>query len=247
MAPEATVVIHLDDVHIEYKVFVDSRMTLRRLVSQRFSGREPTVVHAVKGVSNTIYEGEIVGIVGSNGAGKSTLLSAIAGLLPATSGAIRVRSHPTLLGVSAALKPDLSGYRNIVVGGLAMGLKMAEVRERMDAIADFTELGDALARPMRTYSSGMRSRLVFSIATIRTPEILLIDEALAVGDKKFRAKSLARVRAMQAEASTILMITHNLEEVRKTCTRALWLDQGILRMDGDVETVLQAYEDDGSA
>ncbi len=242
MAVDAPVAIHLDDVHIEYKVFADSRLTLRRLVSQRFSGRESTTVHAVKGVSNTIYEGEIVGIVGSNGSGKSTLLSAIAGLLPATSGAIRVRSQPTLLGVNAALKPELSGHRNIVVGGLAMGLKMAEVRSHMDAIAEFTELGEALNRPLRTYSSGMRARLAFSIATIVTPEILLIDEALAVGDKKFRAKSLARVREMQADAGTILMVTHNLDEVRKTCNRALWLDQGVLQMDGEVDEVLEAYE-----
>ena len=244
MAADGPVAIHLDDVHIEYKVYADSRLTMRRLVSQRFSGRESTVVHAVKGVSSIISEGEIVGIVGSNGSGKSTLLSAIAGLVPATSGSIRVRAQPTLLGVNAALKPELSGNRNIVVGGLAMGLKLAEVQAHMDDIAEFTELGQALDRPLRTYSSGMRARLAFSIATIRTPEILLIDEALAVGDKKFRAKSLARVREMQAEAGTIVMVTHNLDEVRKTCTRAVWLDQGVLRMDGEVEPVLEAYESD---
>ena len=244
MAADGPVAIHLDDVHIEYKVYADSRLTMRRLVSQRFSGRESTVVHAVKGVSSTISEGEIVGIVGSNGSGKSTLLSAIAGLVPATSGSIRVRAQPTLLGVNAALKPELSGHRNIVVGGLAMGLKLTEVWAHMDDIAEFTELGEALDRPLRTYSSGMRARLAFSIATIRTPEILLIDEALAVGDKKFRAKSLARVREMQAEAGTIVMVTHNLDEVRKTCTRAVWLDQGILRMNGEVDPVLEAYESD---
>ena len=199
-------------------------------------------VHALKGISNIIREGEIVGIVGSNGSGKSTLLSVIAGLIPPTEGSILVASQPALLGVNAALKPELSGHRNIEIGALAMGLKMNEISEELERIKDFTELGEALSRPMRTYSSGMRSRLAFSIATVKTPEILLIDEALAVGDKKFREKSLSRIREMQEEAGTIVMVSHNLGEIRKTCSRALWIDNGVLREDGEVSEVLSAYE-----
>ena len=246
MAPDiAPVSIEISDLVVDYRVFADTGMTLRRMVSQRFSGRESTVVHAIRGLSNTVREGEVLGIIGSNGSGKSTLLSTIAGLLPPTSGTVGVSSQPALLGVSAVLKPDLSGNRNIVVGGLAMGLSMAEVRESMDAVAEFTGLGDALARPLRTYSSGMRARLAFSIATIRTPEILLIDEALAVGDRDFREKSLARVREMQQEAGTIVMVTHNLDEIRTSCTRVLWLDQGQVRADGPVDDVIAAYEAHG--
>ena len=215
---------------------------MRRLVSQRFSGRESTVIHGqgcphhLRGRDRRYCRLQRLRKVDA----------AIRDRWPGT-GHQRfdpVRAQPTLLGVNAALKPELSGHRNIVVGGLAMGLKLTEVRAHMDDIAEFTELGEALDRPLRTYSSGMRARLAFSIATIHTPEILLIDEALAVGDKKFRAKSLARVREMQAEAGTIVMVTHNLDEVRKTCTRAVWLDQGILRMHGEVEPVLEAYESD---
>lgn len=239
-AAPLTVVVR--DLHVRYQVYADRQLTLRRLVSQRFSGRESTEVHAVRGVTFDVHEGEAVGIVGSNGSGKSTLLAAIAGLLPPSSGEVLVRSQPSLLGINAALKPDLSGRRNIVIGSLAMGLPMDEVRTELERVAEYTELGDALDRPLRTYSSGMRSRLAFAIATIRTPDILLIDEALAVGDQHFRAKSLARVREMQAEAGTILMVTHNLNEIRSTCSRVIWLDRGELRADGDVAEVLAAYE-----
>lgn len=236
----ATVVV--SNLHVQYKVYADNRMTLRRLVSQGFRGREATIVHAVRDVSFTAYQGDAIGIVGSNGSGKSTLLAAVAGLLPPAAGSVLVRSQPALLGVNAALKPELSGWRNIYIGALALGIPMAEIRAEIDSVAEYTELGEALNRPLKTYSSGMRARLAFSIATLRTPEILLIDEALAVGDKGFREKSLARVREMQAEAGTILMVTHNLGEIRATCNRAIWLENGGLMLDGDVDEVLAAYE-----
>ena len=240
---ERKIAVHLDNVVVDYEVFADKHLTLRRLAAQRFSGRESTMVHALKGVTNSIFEGEIVGVVGANGSGKSTLLSVIAGLIPPNLGSVHVRSQPALLGVNAALKPELSGHRNIEIGALAMGVKMDEINSQLEEIEKFTELGEALARPMRTYSSGMRARLAFSIATVRTPEILLIDEALAVGDKKFREKSFNRIREMQAEAGTIVMVTHNLGEIRKTCSRALWIDEGVLKKDGEVSEVLSAYEE----
>lgn len=229
-------------LHVEYRAYTDSTITLRSLVSQGFHGRERLTVHAVRGVDLEVRQGEVVGIVGSNGSGKSTLLAAIAGLLPPSQGSVLVSSQPSLLGVNAALKPELSGRRNIVIGALALGLPMSTIRDELDAVAEFTELGDALDRPMRTYSSGMRSRLAFSIATMRTPDILLIDEALAVGDRNFRAKSLAKVREMQQNAGTILMVTHNLNEIRETCNRAVWLEEGVVRGDGPVDDILRDYE-----
>jgi teichoic acid transport system ATP-binding protein len=124
------------------------------------------------------------------------------------------------------------------IAGLAMGLSQEEVRSKMDELVDFAGLGDAMGRPMRTYSSGMRARLTFSIATLKTPDILLIDEALAVGDRSFRAKSLAKVREIQHDANSVVMVTHNLTEIRETCSRVLWLDQSRLVADGEVDAVL---------
>lgn len=234
--------IVVDNLHVRFKVYADNGLTLRRLASEGFGSRRVDEVHAVNGVSLQVREGESVGLVGLNGSGKSTLLSAVAGLLPPTTGTVRVRTQPTLLGVGSALKPELSGHRNIIIGALAMGLPMSTINEQLEEVTAFSELGEALDRPMRTYSSGMRARLVFSIATMETPDILLIDEALAVGDRKFRAKSLARVREMQKDAGAILMVTHDLQEIRATCQRTLWLDGGVLRADGSTKDVLDEYE-----
>lgn len=236
------VAISVRDLHVRFKVYAERSFTMRRMITGGFRGRVADEVHAVKGVSFDVNVGEVLGVLGSNGSGKSTLLGAIAGLLPPTGGTVLVRSQAVLLGVNAALKKDLSGHRNIYLGCLAMGMSMAEIRERIDEVAEFTELGKALHRPLRTYSSGMRARLAFAIATVQQPDILLIDEALAVGDRRFRAKSLERVREIQANAGTVLMVTHNLNEIRSTCTRALWLDEGALRMDADVDEVIRFYE-----
>jgi len=234
--------VSVRDLHIRFKVYSEQTYSMRRLVTRGFKTRAAEEVHAVRGVSLDIGVGEVVGVLGSNGSGKSTLLGAMSGLLAPTEGQVLVRSQPVLLGVNAALKKDLSGHRNIYLGCLAMGMTMSEIRERIDEVAEFTELGKALYRPMRTYSSGMRARLAFAIATLQRPDILLIDEALAVGDRHFRAKSLERVRELQADASTIVMVTHNLNEIRSTCSRAIWIDQGQLHMDGGVDEVIDAYE-----
>ncbi|MEP1125023.1 MAG: ABC transporter ATP-binding protein [Ilumatobacter sp.] len=235
--------VEIDHADIRYRVYAERHLSARELVGRGFRGRESTEVHAVKDVSFDVAVGEALGIVGSNGSGKSTLLRAIAGLQSLESGKIRVRGDVGLLGVGAALKPTLSGFRNVVLGGLAMGLSRAEVDEKMDDIVEFSGLGDAMARPMQTYSSGMRARLTFSIATLRIPDILLIDEALAVGDKEFRERSLQKVREIQATAGTVIMVTHNLNEIRETCSRAVWLDQGVKMADGPTNDVIDQYED----
>ena len=236
--------VEIDHADIKYRVYAERYFSARELVSRGFKARESTEVHAVKAVSFDVAVGEALGIVGSNGSGKSTLLRAIAGLQSLESGKIRVRGEVGLLGVGAALKPTLSGYRNVVLGGLAMGLSRAEIDDQMDDIVQFSGLGEAMARPMMTYSSGMRARLTFSIATLRVPDILLIDEALAVGDKDFRERSLQRIREIQQSAGTVIMVTHNLGEIKATCSRAVWLDQGDLRLDGNVDEVIGAYEAD---
>ncbi|MGA1438737.1 MAG: ABC transporter ATP-binding protein, partial [Ilumatobacteraceae bacterium] len=146
------------------------------------------------------------------------------------------------LGVAAALKPQLSGYRNVYLGGLAIGLGRDEIDERIHEVVEFSGLGDSMSRPLKTYSSGMRARLAFSIATLRTPEILLLDEALAVGDRSFRDRSIAKINQIRENANSIVLVTHNLNEIRETCDRAVWLDDGALVADGPVEDVLTEYE-----
>ena len=230
------------DVHVRYRVYSDQQLSARELFARRFRGRETVEVHALRGVSFDIHVGEAVGIIGMNGSGKSTLLRTIAGLQSKDSGTVLVRSEPQLLGVSAALKPKLSGYRNVMLGGLAMGLTEREVRERLPEVERFAGLGDAMGRPMATYSSGMRARLAFSIATLTSPDILLLDEALAVGDRDFRARSLERVDQIRESAGAVVLVTHNLGEIRQTCSRALWLDEGQIVEDGDAEDVIARYE-----
>lgn len=234
--------VRIRNLNIHYRVYEERRVSARELVRRGFRSRSAVDIHAIKDIDLDFFVGEAVGIVGSNGSGKSTLLRAMAGLQPKSSGTVEVRGEPHLLGVHAALQPLLSGYRNIILGGLAMGLSLDQVEDRMDDVIEFSGLGAAIGRPMQTYSSGMRSRLAFSIATLRVPEVLLVDEALAVGDKAFRERSLKRLREIREQANTVILVSHNLHEIRSTCQRAVWLEQGVIRADGATPEVLELYE-----
>jgi teichoic acid transport system ATP-binding protein len=240
-----------DEVHIVYRVHGagtgkgSAVAALSRMVSRKGN---PNVrkVHAVRGVSFTAYRGEAVGLIGSNGSGKSTLLRAIAGLLPTESGRVYTDGQPSLLGVNAALMNDLTGERNVILGGLAMGMSREEVQERYQQIVDFSginEKGDFISLPMRTYSSGMAARLRFSIAAAKDHDVLMIDEALATGDRRFQKRSEERIRELRKKAGTVFLVSHNNNSIRDTCDRVLWLERGELRMDGPTEEVLQAYEE----
>jgi teichoic acid transport system ATP-binding protein len=234
----------VDDVHVTYRVYASGRPAKEAsfLRKRATSMRRLREVHAVRGISFTAHEGEAIGVIGSNGSGKSTLLRAIAGLTPPTKGAVWAETEPTLLGVNAALINDLSGERNIVLGGLALGMTPEEVREKYDSIAEFAAIGEFLDLPMRTYSSGMAARLRFAIAASVTHRVLLIDEALAVGDAKFQRRSEQRIRELRGEAGTVFLVSHSLKSVLDTCERALWIDKGILRLDGPAGEVVEAYQ-----
>lgn len=238
---EPDVTVRVRSLDITYRAYSDYQNDGRSTVGTRMRSRSIVRVKAVRNVDLEVCRGEAVGVIGPNGSGKSTLLRAIAGLEPKTAGQVLVSSTPQLLSVSAAFKPELSGYRNVMLGGLAMGLLPSEIEAKMAEIVEFTELGEAMARPIKTYSSGMRARLGFSIATLKTPEILLIDEALAVGDADFRDRSLERIRQIRDAANTVLLVTHSLTEVRRTCTRAIWMEDGIVVADGAVEAVIASY------
>ncbi|MEU1460986.1 ABC transporter ATP-binding protein [Streptomyces sp. NPDC005727] len=216
---------------------------LRRKQAEKAAGVRK--VHAVKQVSFVAYKGEAIGLIGTNGSGKSTLLKAVAGLLPVENGHIYTDGQPSLLGVNAALMNDLTGERNVHLGGLAMGMSREEVKQRYQEIVEFSginEKGDFITLPMRTYSSGMAARLRFSIAAAKDHDVLLIDEALATGDRSFQKRSEARIRELRKHAGTVFLVSHNNKSIRDTCERVLWLERGELRMDGATEDVLKEYE-----
>ncbi|MEU0806467.1 MULTISPECIES: ABC transporter ATP-binding protein [Streptomyces] len=239
-----------DDVHIVYRVNGGPRgrgsatAALSRILRRKNSPgmRE---VHAVRGVTFVAYRGESIGLIGSNGSGKSTLLKAVAGLLPTERGKVYTDGQPSLLGVNAALMNDLTGERNVILGGLAMGMSREQIRERYEGIVDFSginEKGDFITLPMRTYSSGMAARLRFSIAAAKDHDVLMIDEALATGDRKFQKRSEARIRELRKDAGTVFLVSHNNKSIRDTCDRVLWLEKGELLMDGPTDEVIKAYE-----
>ncbi|CAN7196196.1 ABC transporter ATP-binding protein [Microbacterium foliorum] len=241
--PRAMIVA--DDVHINYRVYASGkRMTTREsLFSLRSlkGGRDLQTVPALRGVSFTATEGESIGVVGHNGSGKSTLFRAMTGLIPPSEGRIFARERPVLLGVNAALVPELSGENNIRLGLLAMGFTPEEAAEHVDEIADFAELNDFIYHPMRTYSSGMAARLRFAIASAKAHSILLIDEALAVGDRRFRTKSEKRINELRASAGLVMIVSHSTSSLKETCERVLWVHKGELIADGPTDDVIDEY------
>ena len=235
----------VDDLHVDYRIYAtgkrvgasDNKLFMRK------TKRSVQTVHALRGVSFVVHENESIGIIGHNGSGKSTLMRAIVGLTPASKGAVYTASRPNLLGVGAALISDLSGDQNITLGGLAMGFSAQEIEARREEIVAFSGLGKFINLPMRTYSSGMSARLKFSIATAREHEILIVDEALAVGDKASRMKSEQRTNENRKAAGTVFLVSHSMGSIKSTCDRVLWVHEGEIRMDGPTDEVVAAYEE----
>lgn len=244
-----------DGLHVVYRVRGAAGRpgggpaALMRALTRRKGGGGARRVHAVRGVSFVARRGEAIGVIGSNGSGKSTLLRAVAGLIPPEGGQVYTNGQPSLLGVNAALMNDLPGERNVVLGCLAMGMTPAEVRERYDDIVEFSGIndkGDFISLPMRTYSSGMAARLRFAIAAARDHDVLMIDEALATGDRSFRKRSEKRIKELREKAGTVFLVSHSNKTIRDTCDRALWMERGELVMDGPASEVVDAYEADNA-
>lgn len=209
--------------------------------SRMLRGRQK--VQALKGVSMVVSPRESVGIIGLNGSGKSTLLRLISGGEEPTTGRILVKSRPTLMGVAPALQRDLTGEQNIYLGCLALGMSPAEAREQIRIIAEWTELGEAIHRPMGTYSSGMGARLNFAISTSVNPEILLVDEALSTGDAAFGAKAEQRIGEVIDKAGNLLLVSHDIRTIEKLCDRAVWIHKGEVIEDGPMEEISPLYHE----
>lgn len=209
---------------------------------QRLKPRPSTVtVNALNELSFVVRRGESVGVIGRNGSGKSTLMKLVSGQIRPTSGAIHATSTPIMLGVNAALVPELSGDQNVILGGLAMGLTREQIDDRFDEIVEVSGLENSIHLPMKSYSSGMGARLRFAIAACGNPEILLVDEALNTGDAQFAARSKRRMDELRDQAGCVLLVSHSLSTIKSMTGRVVWLDKGDLIMDGDPKEVTKKY------
>lgn len=225
-------------------VAVDYRVPGRRKRGGLQLGGGHGSFRAVEGVTFSAHTGETVGVIGRNGSGKSSLLRAVAGLMPTAHGSIRASAIPVLLGVGAALKGDLTGRQNIVLGGTALGVRRRVMLDRMAEVIEFSGLEKSIDRPFKTYSSGMKARLQFAVSTAVQPTILLVDEALAVGDEEFRERSNDRIQELVGGAATVFLVSHSLTTIVERCDRALWLDAGRQVMWAGADEVVAAYRAD---
>ena len=198
---------------------------------------------ALKNVSFTVRPGEVLGIIGRNGAGQSTILKVISGILKPTEGSVSVRGNIVpMLELGSGFDFDLTGRENIYLNGSILGYSSHFLDEKYDEIVSFSELGEFIEMPIRNYSSGMMMRLAFSIATVVNPEILIVDEILAVGDEAFQRKSRQRMLELMGGGTTVLFVSHSLDQIREMCDRVLWLDHGQIKMLGETKEVCDAYQ-----
>ena len=245
--PVGPATVAVADVHVRYRVPSTERAartsgTRAKQIANRLLGRSPEVlVRALSGISFVARTGESIGVIGRNGSGKSTLLRVIAGLETPARGTVLAESNTVLLGVNAALMPDLSGERNVQLGLLAMGKTPEETANLLPDVIDLAGIDKAIFLPMKTYSSGMGSRLRFAIAAAANPHILLIDEALTTGDAAFKGRSEQKMAELRENAGTVFLVSHAAQTVEEMCTRAIWLDRGRVVLDGPAYEIAQRY------
>lgn len=238
-----------ESVSVQFPIFnANGRSLTSRIVQVATGGKldsDPNgriVVHALNEISFKISSGERVGLLGHNGAGKSTLLRTLSRVYEPTRGVVKVSGKvSSLIDLSLGINPEATGAENIRIRGAILGLTKREISEKTEEIVDFSELGDFINMPVRTYSTGMQLRLAFSVSTVVSPEILLMDEWLSVGDEDFRHKAERRLATLVDRTEILVLATHSRELLESTCTRAIWLEHGEIRMDGSVSTVANSY------
>ena len=237
-------IITVENVSMHFRMDKNRTTSLKEWVVSFLKGKQQYEdFHALNDVSFDVKRGEIFGIIGRNGAGKSTLLKVVSGIYKPTKGkAVTAGRIAPMLELGSGFDPELSGHDNIFLNGAILGFSEEFLKSKYDEILAFSELGDFIHQPIKTYSSGMMMRLAFSVATIVEPEILIVDEILAVGDAAFQAKSHARMMELMQGGTTVLFVSHTMSQIREMCDRVMWLERGTVRMLGDTQTVCDAYE-----
>lgn len=240
----ADLAIKASDLGIRYRRYLRKDWTLKDSVLNAFRGTRFESFWALRNLNLDVARGTSLGVVGSNGAGKSTLLKAIAGVLPASEGTIHVHGKVApLLELGAGFKAELTGRENIYFNGAVMGLSRKQVDERVERIIDFAQIGDFIDAPVHTYSSGMKARLGFAVATEVDADVLLVDETLSVGDAEFKARAEARTKSLFESHHTIVLVSHNLEQIRDLCERAILIRSGHLELDSTPDEVITKYHE----
>lgn len=237
-------IISIKDVSMHFRMDKNRTTSLKEWVVSWLSGKQQYEdFHALQDVSFDVKRGEIFGIIGKNGAGKSTLLKVVSGIYKPTQGTVAVSGRVApMLELGSGFDPELTGHDNIFLNGTILGFSKEFLKEKYEEIVEFSELKEFINMPIKTYSSGMLMRLAFSVATLVEPEILIVDEILAVGDASFQEKSYARMMELMAGGTTVLFVSHSLGQIRKLCDRVLWMENGHVRMIGEATSVCDAYE-----
>lgn len=239
--------IKLEHVSMQYSMNRTGIMSIKEYVVSFFTGKlKFDTFQALDDVSFSLERGEVLGIIGRNGAGKSTLLKVISGIIKPTEGSVRVQgSLVPMLELGSGFDQDLTGHENIFLNGAILGYSKQFLEEKYDEIVAFSELGDFIHSPIRTYSSGMMMRLAFSIAAIVAPEILIVDEILAVGDAEFQKKSKKRMMELMSGGTTVLFVSHDITQIETMCSRVLWLEHGKIRAIGETAQICEEYRNAG--
>ena len=234
--------IQATDLGVQYSLRFSRKKSMQRTLSQLLTREPVEQFWALRHVDLRVVHGESLAVIGPNGAGKSTLLQVLAGIIRPSEGVVDVRGHVSgLLTLGAGFDIELTGRENILLAGAFLGLDDAVTRDLLPAIIEYADLGQFIDAPLKTYSSGMRARLGFAIATSVDPDILLLDEVLATGDATFRAKSKARVLELVGEAKAVVLVTHDMEWVREYCNRAVLIEHGQVALEGDPEEVVALH------
>lgn len=233
--------ITVKDLHVYYRDM--NRFSLKKGgLKARGSGK---IFKAIKGVSFEVPKGQILGICGKNGSGKSTMLRAISGIFSADSGSINLHGNSiSLLSIGVGFQKQLTGYENIFLSGMLLGYSKEQIEEKVNDIIEFSELGDFVYRPVRSYSSGMYSKLAFSITAILETDIMLIDEVLSVGDIHFKEKSYNKMKELISnDERTVVIVSHNSNTIKELCDKVIWLHDGLIKDQGDPEIIMDKYEE----